>query len=291
MKTLILYFAFVFFGLYSFRPSFAFEANHLYRATDSLDLPLDELLNGVHKGQVIFVGELHGLKVTHDLQREVIKGLMARGFKVNVGIEHFSYLEQEALSAYLRGQLKEADLLKTVQLTGFENWKEQLFLPLSGGGWSYGLNAPRWLTSKIAAVGYDLLSALEKQILPADFTLGNEGYRRRSMEAMGMVHPSTAFNNIFAAQSAWDDTSAMTIERLMTADPESVMVVMFGDFHIAYNGGLPDRLTQRGWTDWISVSQFCVDGFSPAQLTDSLKPDAAYGLRATYLRPVICGAP
>lgn len=269
----------------------AFEAGKIYSGTTLEEVLFVDILAQAKEGQIFMVGELHGAIKHHDFQRDVIKGLMARKFKVNVGIEHFSYLEQQAIDAYLSGNLTEENLLKTVKLTGFESWREQMQLPLQSGGWSYGINAPRWLTGKINAVGYDLLSLLEKNILPPDFTLGSENYKLRMLEIMGATHPFEGFDKMFQAQSAWDDTSALTLINLLKQDPQSVFVVLFGDFHIAYGGGLPDRLKQRGFTDAVTFSQICSEDFSASELDAAVKPHSVYGPRADYVVVAQCQAP
>lgn len=252
--------------------------------TESLALIADQ----VKPGQVIFISEFHDVAKHHELQRQLIELLIERNFKVNVGLEHFSYLEQPALDAYLDKKLAESSLLKTVRISNFDSYRDQTLLPLKSGGRTYGLNAPRWLTGKINAVGLSLLSPLERQVLPIDFQLGRPEYKERFMQAMGMVHPSPSLDNIFAAQSAWDDTSAATLAELTTKEPQSVFVVLFGDFHIAYGGGLPNRFSSRSKVPWISISQFCVDGLSRDQIEKESKPDIKYGQRADYVVPTLC---
>lgn len=275
-------------ALFAVNGQSAFVADQIYDGKTLQQVNLAQILDQSQKGQVFIVSEFHGVVKTHDTQREVLKGLMARNFKVNMAIEHFSYLEQNAIDAYLNKNLTEKALLKTVQLSDFENWREQFFLPLQSGGWSYGLNAPRWLTGKMNAIGYDLLADLEKQILPPDFTLGNKIYAQRFLEAMGMIHPFEGFDNLFAAQSAWDDTSAWTLARLQKNDPDSIFVVLFGDFHVIYNSGLTDRLAQRGVKNVVTISQFCLNDLTDAEIEAQMKPHPVYGQRADYIRPVNC---
>lgn len=268
--------------------AFAYEAGKVYNGTSLKEVDLDQVLSGVQKGQAVLVSEQHGVVAHHEFQRTVIRQLIQKGHRVNMGIEHFSYLEQPAIDAYLNKTLPEAALVNTVKLSGFESWREQMLLPLTSGGWSYGLNAPRWLTGKINAVGYELLSDIEKQILPPDFTMGSAGYKKRMQDLMGIIHPTASFDKMFAAQSAWDDTSAWTLLRLMKNDPDSVFVVLFGDFHIAYQGGLPERLRGRGHTEAMTFSQVCLDGLTPLQMEQEMKPHADYGPRADYIVPAIC---
>ncbi len=247
-----------------------------------------DIIDRVKEGDVIFVSENHGIAKHHAMQKDVIRALIARGFKVNMGIEHFSYLEQNAIDAYLRSKISEDQLVKTVGLSGFENWRDQMWMPLSSGGWSYGLNAPRWLTDKILAVGIDLLSPVERSILPSDFTLGNSGYKERFKQAAGVVHPTLNFERTFMAQSAWDDTSAMTLASLVRNDPHAVFVVLFGDFHVIYGGGLPDRFHERSHTDFITVSQVCREGFSSSQLDRQIQSNPKYGQRADFIVTANC---
>lgn len=268
--------------------AFAFEAGKVYEGTALQEVSLDTILTKVKKGQAVLVSEQHGVLAHHEFQRKVIRELMKKGHRVNVGIEHFSYLEQPAIDAYLKQKLPQSNLINTVKISGFDSWREQMLLPLSSGGWSYGLNAPRWLTAKMNAVGYELLSDLEKQVLPPDFTLGSAAYRKRMQDLMGLIHPNASFDKMFEAQSAWDDTSAWTLIRLINSEPDSVFVVLFGDFHIIYQGGLPERLQGRGYNKAITFSQVCLDGLTAAQIDAEMLPHPEYGPRADYIVTAFC---
>ena len=224
----------------------------------------------------------------------MIKGLIDKDHKVLVGIEHFSHLEQPDMDAYFKGELSEKDLIKTVKLNNFEDYKEQLWLPVRNGGWSFGLNAPRWLTGKINAVGYDLLSDIEKQVLPENFSIGSDAYKKRILDLFGGGGHGgegfPGFDKFFQAQSAWDDTSADQLIKNHTENPEAVIVVLFGDFHVSHGGGLPDRLSARGFDDYITISQSCGDNLGDKELIELLgfNSDPAYGYRADFVRAVKC---
>ncbi len=264
------------------------ELDKIYRGQTLETVTGDQLVDEIKNRQVVFVSEFHGALPHHEVQKSIIKGLIDRGRRVFVAIEHISYLEQNALDAYLNGKLSEDNLKKAAKIKDLASWKEQLLLPIYFGGWSFGINAPRWLTGKINAVGYDLLSSEEKMLLPQDFTLGNDLYKKRILDALGGGHGGFDFEKFFQAQSAWDDTSALQIINILKKDPSAVVVVMFGDFHISYGGGLPDRLRARGVSNMVSISQYCGETYTKDELLFLTQPHPLYGARGDYVVPSRC---
>jgi uncharacterized iron-regulated protein len=243
----------------------------------------------VQPGDVVVLGEEHGTSVQPGQQLAVMQALRARGLKVSVGMEFFDETRQELVDQWRAGTLPEADFLKAIHWGSlpFSSYREQALFPrASEGTTTIALNAPMSLTGQIAKVGIAGLSPAEKAMLPPDFALGNSGYFERFKEVMGgeghLPSPSDV-QNYFAAQSTWDDTMAFNATQYLRAHADQVLVIVVGEFHVQYGGGLPDRLRARGVSHVTTFSLVNLHGLSDDEQRKAVEPDSSYGARADFV--------
>lgn len=270
----------------------AFAANRpelgLYKGTGE-KAALSDFIDQVVPGTILLLGEQH-VTATHSGQHlEVLQALRARGFKVSVGMEFVAYPFQKACDDWRNGLLNDDQFLTAVEWgkTGFEFYDRQMLFPdYSLGERLLALNAPRKLTSRIAKVGVNGLTAEELSLLPPDFTVGNEKYFERFKRSIGHLPDPTKAANYFAAQSAWDDTMAWKASEFIHSHPDQVLVIIVGEFHVQYGGGLPDRLAARMNLDehhLISLSQVNLFGLDDEEAQQALFPSEEYGPRASWI--------
>lgn len=249
----------------------------------------EELLKGLLTHKVILLGENHGVKSHQDQHLEILQALRQAGLRIHVGMEFFSYTDQAWVDRYRQGEITEAEFLKAIRWgsPSYDFYRDQAVFPrLELGERTWALNAPRSLTGRIARVGLNQLTAEERSLLPPNFQLGRDSYKKRFIEAMGgldhLPSPEVA-DRYFAAQSVWDDTMAWQISRILEQDPDAVVVVIVGEFHVQYGGGLPDRLKARGISSLTTVSQIQLQNLKPEELQKAVQPHAEYGPRADWI--------
>lgn len=247
---------------------------------------LEKALEQVRPGQVVVLGEDHGTQVMANQQLQVLKTLREMGFSVSVGMEFFYYPQQPLVDAYRADKISEEEFLKQVEWGkgfSYEFYKQQVLFPQFGSEFVIALNSPRSLTSRISKVGVQGLTAEEKSLLPPNFTLGNDRYFERFKKIMGDHLPSgDALGRYFAAQSAWDDTMAWKAAEFLNAHPEQVLVIIVGEFHVQYGGGLPDRLKARG----VQVTTFSLvnlANLSESEQKAAVLPSESDGSRADFI--------
>lgn len=246
-----------------------------------------EVASRLRAGDVLVLGELHDSQDHHDNQVAMLEAIASAQptLPISVGMEFFERPYQGLVDQFLAGGLPEADFLKSIGWGGtpYELYRRQVAFPAAHQGFTLALNARRDLTAKIAKKGLESLTPEERSELPADFTLGNPGYLERFRQSMGGHVPDSAVERYFAAQSAWDETMADTATRFLRAHPEQLLVVIVGDFHAAYGGGLPDRLRARGAPEVVAISQVQATGLTDAELEELIRPDPRYGVRGRYV--------
>lgn len=251
-----------------------------------LSLSLKDVASRVSPGSIVVLGENHDNDVHSAQQLEFLRALRAMGLKVSVGMEFLEYPAQSALDAYLKDEITEDEFLRAAQWGGsdYAHYREQIRFPLSAEGWTYALNAPRSVTAKVARGGLESLSAADRALLPPNFTRGNDDYFARFREIMGGHGPSDeAVERYFLAQSVWDDTMAWKALKALDADPSQVLVIIVGEFHVQYGGGLPDRLRARGAGKVLTLSQMNVQGLTPVEVDEAISATGPYGPRADFL--------
>lgn len=258
----------------------------LRRGSDLQLVGLDDVALMVKPGMVLLIGENHDNAVHSAQHIELLKKLEARGLKVSVGMEFLSYPDQPQVDAFLRREVDEAAFLRAVVWgsTNFAYYREQILFPRRTQGWTYALNAPRSLSSKISKTGVASLTPEEQAQLPPQFSRGSDPYFERFKAAMGGHLPSPeATERYFMAQSLWDDTMAWQAQKALQKDPAQVLVIVVGEFHVQYGGGLPDRLRARGTHELLTISQLNIQGLSVDEVKTELSPTGPYGARADVL--------
>lgn len=256
----------------------------IHAGADMQATSLEQALATVKAGDIVVLGEQHGTSVQADQQVKVMKQLKDMGLSVSVGLEFFEYLDQSSVYQWRRGLLSEENFLKAIRWGGFpfSAYREQALFPHSA--WDVrAINAPRSLTGKIAKTGMESLTTEEKGLLPPDFTIGNANYFERFKDNIGHLPDPSAADRYFAAQSVWDDTMAWKIHQYMDVVPNTVMVIVVGEFHVQYGGGLPDRLRARAPRKVHTFSLLNLHDMSQDEINEAVQPHSKYGVRADWL--------
>jgi uncharacterized iron-regulated protein len=268
-------------GLYS-RPG----GDSVLHGTDLSPIPLWNALSTLQKGAILVLGEQHGTAEQAAQHMKILNSLREQGHQVSVAMEFFDHTQQEFVNQWRSGQLSEADFLKAVRWGGFsfEYYRGQSEFPRwDQGERTFAINAPRSVTSKVARTGIESLTAEERALFPADFQRGSPAYFERFQEIMGGHVKPEDLERYFLAQSIWDDTMADRILKAQKEVPGQTLVVVVGDFHVMYDGGLPDRLKARGAASVVTLSQVNVFGMTADQQQKALEPSIKYGPRADWL--------
>lgn len=259
-----------------------------YYSGDRLNVEtIDTLVAQVTPGTVLILGEKHYQPAAQRSQMEILGALRRKGFSVSVGMEFISYPNQAILDLYRIGKLTEAEFLSQAEWGGspFDGYRElALFARPSMGEHTIAINAPRQITSKIAKSGLSSLNSEESLLLPPNFEVGRASYKKRFFEIMGShVAAGPILDNYFVAHSVWDDTMAWQTAQFLEKNPAQVFVIIVGEFHSQYGGGLPDRLRARGVKSILTLSQVDHTDYSDEELEKEIIPHPEYGPRADYL--------
>ncbi|MGZ3723831.1 MAG: ChaN family lipoprotein [Bdellovibrionales bacterium] len=246
-------------------------------------------------GDILVFGEEHAVKgnqndsetyIHHDNQLRLIQQLKtAGGPSVSVGMEFLIYTFQDLVNQFLGGILPEADFLKQVNWGSnpFAFYRRQILAPAGTSGKTVALNIPSDVADQIAKGGKDSLDARQLALTPAFWERGNDSYFERFSEVMKDHAPPDAIDRYFWAQSLWDDTMAWKALQHRAQNPDDILVIIVGSFHVEFGGGLPFELKKNGATRVKTILQISAEDWTPSTLKSLVEPDPKYGNAADYL--------
>ncbi len=264
------------------------EENKIYSGQSVKEVSLKFILDEVAPGTIVILSEYHNLIKHHEKQLLFLDALNTVTHEViSVGMEFLSFIYQQTVDDFLQELITEDEFLKKVQWSGdFNLYRDIVLFPRNNNGRTIAINSPRELTSKISKLGLESLTDKERRLLPENFELGNSLYFERFKYIMtggGHELPPEIINRYFAAQSVWDDTMAYYILNYLKTNPNDILVVIVGDFHATYGGGLPDRLKARGADKILTISQINLYGITQEEALADISTHPKWGERADYI--------
>lgn len=220
-----------------------------------------QMLKAATDARIVYVGETHDNPASHRVELKVLRAMNERyPGGVALGMEMFQPAQQEALDAWVAGEISEKEFLK--DSGWFKQWKmdfayyrdllvfaRQHRIPV------VGLNVPNDLVEAVMDQRPEELSDEERAALPEmDF---NDPYQRAMTEAMFKGHDAgTAdIEGFLRVQTLWDEAMAENAARYLSS-PEGQdmrLLVVAGGNHIRYGFGIPRRVFRRLPTSYSLV--------------------------------------
>jgi uncharacterized iron-regulated protein len=175
---------------------------------------------------------------------------------------------QGVLDAYVRGDIDEPTMLERTEWKtrwgfGWEMYAPMVRLARERGVRVLALNAPKEVTRTISRKGTDGLSPEQRASLPA-LDLANADHRafvKRAFGAHGASMPEEKFDRFYTAMVVWDETmSSVAADWLVSNGPESRILVVAGNGHVADRYGVPDRTRRKCLRPGQVIAQHDGDG-------------------------------
>ena len=229
--------------------SFSSCATHSGAESSAVSSTDVEFWHGVAVADVIYIGETHSDRGSHEYELDLVRGMIRRGIRFAVGWEMFDRSQQADLDRFAQHKLSLNDLLTQ---TGFEkSWSRYSplyaeILKTTGKAKikNVALNAPSWLAHKVARG--EQLSSTEESEIPKEFTVPAGAYQN-FVQLLG-DHPGIQegdLSRFFAAQNLWDQTMAKTILEFRQKYPKTKLLVLTGRGHVKGGFGIPNYVSQR----------------------------------------------
>lgn len=139
------------------------------RLSDRQVIDLDRMVAEIRNSRLVFVGENHDRKDSHQAQLAVIKKLHNSGVPLEIGMEMFTATSQAELDRWVAGNSRLDDFIKFYSSQWHLPWhlyRDILLYARDNRIPLIGLNVPPEITRKVARRGFAALSPGERGQLP-----------------------------------------------------------------------------------------------------------------------------
>jgi uncharacterized iron-regulated protein len=228
----------------------------IYRVSDGAQTSPAELFGLLEESSLVYIGESHDNEVHHEIQAEILEGLMRRApGRVALGMEMFQRPYQKHLDAFIAGDIDESKML---ELTDYEKrwgfdfafYRPLMQMAASQGSAVLALNASRELTKRVKEVGFDGLNEAEAAMIPPSVLERDERHFKMFADVMSSAHAElkgAQLERFYRVQVVWDGVMADSVVRGLEARPSiEVMVVIAGAFHVKERLGIPRHVEALG---------------------------------------------
>ncbi len=215
-------------------------------------VPKDVLIEDLSSVRIIYLGEYHTIERHHKLQAELLRNLADNGVQLSLGMEMFSYNQQEILDRWLSSKDDIASLVRDLgagQWTNLKAYEPVLFLARDLKIPVVALNAPDKLVRKVAREGLENLSESDRKSLPEGLEQINPLYDRllRMRLRVHRAFHEKGLKNVILAQALRDETMAANVVGFLGSPngKDRSMIVIAGSGHLNYGFGIPERVERH----------------------------------------------
>ena len=217
----------------------------------------------------VYLGESHTNADHHKLQADVIEALVRRGRDVIVGFEMFTRPKQQDLNGWTLGWQTEAEFIEK------SGWKTEwgfdfgLYRPIFDVTKRcqlpmIALNVPRDWVKTVGRQGLKGLTQQQLDQLPKEIDTNTKNHKDFFLAMIG-GHPMAGpmGDNMYSAQVLWDTGMADSALKYWDRTPrnsKTVIVIVAGVGHVAYNLCINGRIEKRTGEKGITVSMVEADG-------------------------------
>jgi uncharacterized iron-regulated protein len=245
-------------------------------------ITFSQLADSLDGARIVYVGEVHSNKESHELELQVLKEFYKRnGDNIAVGLEMFKRPHQDILDKWTGGEISEKDLLFSTDWDDewgydYNHYKGIMDFIRDNKIPVVALNINRAFQKKISRNGIEGLSEEEKKTLPEIDT--TDVYHRRYLEKIMKGHGDTdiseAFERFYLIQCVWEDVMADSISKYLSSPEgkEKKLLVFIGGGHVIYHFGVPKRVYRNNHLPYLTITTY--------ELRD-LKPEVDHPLFAS----------
>ncbi len=220
----------------------------VHSGTTALEMGWTSLVNRAVSSDVVLIGEQH----THDVGQYAAADLFEeitrrRGSDVALALEFFERDHQVHLDDYATGIIDEQQLAELQSGSFPEGHRRMVRAAQAAGARIVAANAPRRYV-RLVRTGperLDELTALQRSLVVVPPSVIAGPYRDRFMALSsgmtGQAHGHGDPEAFYLAQNVWDATMAESVVTALDAGASPVVLVV-GQFHVDYEGGLTERI-------------------------------------------------
>ena len=236
-------------------------------------ITFSQLADSFDGARIVYVGEIHSNKESHDVQIQVLKEFYKKyGDNIAIGMEMFKRPHQDVLDKWTAGTISEEDLLSSTDWWhewGFEYdlYKDIMDYARDNKIPVVALNITKEFQKQISKNGIESLSKEERESLPEIDTTDvyHRRYLERIMKGHGDTDMSAAFERFYLVQCVWEDVMAESILRYLSSPQgkNRKLLVFIGGGHIIYHFGVPKRVYRRNHLPYRTIATYELRDLKP----------------------------
>lgn len=225
----------------------------IYRIPEGQKVSFDQLMTDLDPARVIFVSESHDQIEHHQIQLRILRGLLARGRNVVLGMEMFQRVQQPILDRWTQGEFTDKEFRKEIKWETTWAIDYPLYKPLLDEAKDHhlkilGLNVERDLVSQVAQKGIEGLTPEDRAKLP-EMDLSDDEHRAYIRRIFRSHHggEASAFDRFYQSQCLWDEGMAEALSDFLRSpdNQDKTVLVLAGTGHIVFDFGIPKRFHRR----------------------------------------------
>jgi len=235
------------------------KLDKIHNTKSNMDNSFEDMISELGKNRIVMIGETHTNQLHHDVQFEIIKGLVESGREVRLALEMYNPNQDEALAKWSKGETDESTFMEQTDFLvtwshNFRYYKAIFDYARENHIPMYGVNTERKYASKIGRGGMASLTPEDKAAIPEIDTLNIEHrfFVKAAMQGMDAIMPDQ-FRNMYPAQCLWDAAMGEGAIKIANEYPEAVVVVLAGSGHVVYNLGIGRIINDRSNLSFASV--------------------------------------
>ena len=215
-------------------------------------VPIEAALDDMSVTRIVYVGEIHTIARHHELQVEILRGLVQRNPNVALALEMFTSGQQPVLDRWLSSTEPVSTLVENLgedrwtnlmDYTSILNIARNLNIPV------VGLNISNGIVRKVSRGGLESLSEKEKSCVPPDVEPINPLYAKL-LSIRLKVHrgfQGKTLDRVIFAQALRDAVMASTITKYLEGPKtkDRLLLVIAGNGHLNYGFGVPERVKRQ----------------------------------------------
>lgn len=237
----------------------AIKLNQIFDATEKRYILPAQFFEKLKTKRIIMVGESHTNNEHHQVEFQVIKGLIDAGQNVCLALEMFMPQQNAALHAFIEGKYPASDFIDSTAWYDSWGYNYRMYQPIFEYAREkkiklYGVNIKRDYVSKVGRMGLKGLSADELKSIPEIDTTDIEHRFLVKVYFTGSDALSPdLFDTRYQAQCLWDAAMAEGIIQAANENPQATVVLLAGSGHVAYNLGIGRIIQKRSNLPYASI--------------------------------------
>ena len=231
-------------------------------------ITFSQLADSFDGAWIIYVGEVHSNRESHELELQVLKEFYKRNNgNIAIGMEMFKRPHQEVLDKWTSGKISEKELLYSTDWDyewgyDYNHYKEIMDFIRDNKIPVVALNITKEFGKTIRKKGIEGLSEEERKTLPEIDT--TDVYHRKYLERIlkshghGDTDMSGLFEKFYQVQCVWEDVMADSITGYLSS-PQAKgkkLLVFVGGGHIIYHFGVPKRVYRTNHLPYLTIETY-----------------------------------